>query len=308
MDSTRLTERARQVMRHAKEEAQQMECGHASTEHILLGLINETDSVAVAALKHLGADLSLLRERMQSYIQNTSYEVVKGGNISLSTSGKQVLQFADQEGRILGVNFIATEHPLLGLIREGEGIAAKVLLDQGIDLDKARAEVLRLMGMGGGQTVEQPAHHSVMSPPCEAVIRKAKDTALRFGGPWALSEYLLLGLLNIQGTKALALLVQQGANLSGLREKTLVCVKKGCESSMENPSLRSPSGEGAIELGCEEAKNDGKPLMETEHLLLGLLRVGEGNAAKLLQAEGITLDKVRAGMASFEECTAPFFL
>ncbi len=149
MNFERLTERARQVMRRAKEEAQRMGCSHASTEHILLGLINETDSVAVTALRNLGVDLSLLRKKTQSYIQNTSYYVEKDAT-QLSPSGKHAIQFAQQEAQSLGVNFIGTEHLLLGVIRETEGIAARVLLSQGVDLVKARAEILRLMGVGSG--------------------------------------------------------------------------------------------------------------------------------------------------------------
>ncbi|NUN98393.1 MAG: ATP-dependent Clp protease ATP-binding subunit, partial [Candidatus Omnitrophica bacterium] len=149
MNLERLTERARQVMRRAKEEAARLGSSHASTEHILLGLIAETDSVAVTALRNLGVDLSVLRKKTIAQIQNASYYLEKDAT-QLSPSGKRAIQFAHQEAQSLGVNFIGTEHLLLGVIRESEGIAARVLLSQGVDLVKARAEILRLMGMGGG--------------------------------------------------------------------------------------------------------------------------------------------------------------
>jgi ATP-dependent Clp protease ATP-binding subunit ClpC len=156
MNLERLTERARQVMRRAKEEAARLGSSHASTEHILLGLIAETDSVAVTALRNLGVDLTILRKKTLAQIQNNTYYIEKDAT-QLSPSGKRAIQFSHQEAQSLGVNFIGTEHLLLGIIRESEGIAARVLLSQGVDLVKARAEILRLMGMGGGEAATSPA-------------------------------------------------------------------------------------------------------------------------------------------------------
>jgi len=167
MNLERLTERARQVMRRAKEEAAHLGSSHASTEHILLGLIAETDSVAVTALRNLGADLSLLRKKTIAHIQNTSYFLEKDAT-QLSPSGKRAIQFAHQEAQSLGVNFIGTEHLLLGIIRESDGIAARVLLSQGIDLVKARAEILRLMGLSGNSS----------DPQAQATKKKSKTPAL----------------------------------------------------------------------------------------------------------------------------------
>jgi len=149
MNLERLTERARQVMRRAKEDAARLGSSYASTEHLLLGLIAETDSVAVTALRNLSVDLSILHKKTLAQIQNASYYLEKDVT-QLSPSGKRSIQFAHQEAQSLGVNFIGTEHLLLGVIRESEGIAARVLLSQGVDLVRARAEILRLMGMGSG--------------------------------------------------------------------------------------------------------------------------------------------------------------
>ncbi|MCA9441944.1 MAG: ATP-dependent Clp protease ATP-binding subunit ClpC, partial [Candidatus Omnitrophica bacterium] len=132
MNLDRLTERARQVMRRAKEEAARLGSSHASTEHILLGLIAENDSVAVTALRNLGVDLAVLRKKTIAQIQNATYYLEKDAT-QLSPSGKRAIQFAHQEAQSLGVNFIGTEHLLLGVIRESEGIAARVLLSQGVD-------------------------------------------------------------------------------------------------------------------------------------------------------------------------------
>ena len=156
MNLERLTERARQVMRRAKEESARLGSSHASTEHILLGLIAETDSVAVTALRNLGVDLTSLRKKTIAQIQNNTYYIEKDAT-QLSPSGKRAIQFSHQEAQSLGVNFIGTEHLLLGIIRESEGIAARVLLSQGVDLSKARTEILRLMGMGSGAEASNPA-------------------------------------------------------------------------------------------------------------------------------------------------------
>lgn len=153
MNLERLTERARQVMRRARDEAAHMGSTHASTEHILLGLLGEQDSLAVTALRNLNVDLQLLRQKTLAQMHKTTYPQEKDASM-LSPSGKRSIQFAHQEAQGLGVNFVGTEHLLLGIIRESEGIAARALLSQGVDLVKARAEILRLMGGAGGDLVD----------------------------------------------------------------------------------------------------------------------------------------------------------
>ena len=148
----RLTERARLVMKRAKEEAAKIGNSHASTEHILLGLIAEGEGVAATAMRNMGLNLEALKaELLKNIPREGSPE--PDGTIPLSPSGKRAIEFAYQEAQAFGVNFIGTEHLLLGVIRENEGLAARILASHGVDLIKARSEILRLMGGGSQEAV-----------------------------------------------------------------------------------------------------------------------------------------------------------
>lgn len=149
----RLTERARLVMKRAKEEAARMGSSHAATEHILLGLIAEGEGVAATAMRNMGLNLDSLRMEILKNVGRESSGSVSDSTISLSPSAKRAIEFAYQEAQAFGVNFIGTEHLLLGVIRENEGLAARVLASHGIDLIKARSEILRLMGGGPQEAV-----------------------------------------------------------------------------------------------------------------------------------------------------------
>jgi ATP-dependent Clp protease ATP-binding subunit ClpC len=149
----RLTERARLVMKRAKEEAARMGSSHAATEHILLGLIAEGEGVAATAMRNMGLNLESLRMEIQKNISRDSSNSSTDSTISLSPSAKRAIEFAYQEAQAFGVNFIGTEHLLLGVIRENEGLAARILASHGVDLIKARSEILRLMGGGSQEAV-----------------------------------------------------------------------------------------------------------------------------------------------------------
>jgi ATP-dependent Clp protease ATP-binding subunit ClpC len=149
----RLTERARLVMKRAKEEAARVGNSHAATEHILLGLIAEGEGVAATAMRNMGLNLDSLRMEIIKNIGQEGGAGVSDSTISLSPSAKRAIEFAYQEAQAFGVNFIGTEHLLLGVIRENEGLAARVLASHGIDLIKARSEILRLMGGGPQEAV-----------------------------------------------------------------------------------------------------------------------------------------------------------
>ncbi|MFH1740111.1 MAG: ATP-dependent Clp protease ATP-binding subunit [bacterium] len=141
----RLTERARLVMKKAKEEAAAIGSSHAATEHILLGLISEGEGVAATAMRNMGLNLEALRSEVLKRIPREG-SGSQDSTIPLSPSGKRAIEFAYQEAQAFGVNFIGTEHLLLGIIRENEGLAARILSDHNVDLIKARSEILRLMG------------------------------------------------------------------------------------------------------------------------------------------------------------------
>lgn len=141
----RFTERARKVIVLAKEEAKRFNHDYIGTEHILLGLIKEGESVAAAVLQNLGLSLDTIRLEVEKLVQFGPSTIVSG-DIPFTPKAKKVIELAMDEARRLGHNYIGTEHLLLGLIKEGEGVASHVLMNVGLDLNKVRSEVIKLLG------------------------------------------------------------------------------------------------------------------------------------------------------------------
>ncbi len=144
----RFTKRARRVLVLAQEEAQRLNHNYIGTEHLLLGLIREESGVAARVLKDLGVEPNALRKAVEEMIGRGERKVL--GKIGLTPRTKRVIELAVDEARRLGHNYIGTEHLLLGLAREGEGIAVDVLKSLGVNLDRLRTETARLM-------IESPA-------------------------------------------------------------------------------------------------------------------------------------------------------
>ena len=146
----KFSERARRVLSLAQEEAQRFNHNYIGTEHILLGLVRETDGVAAKVLANLGVELNKVRSAVEFIIGRG--ERGPGGEIGLTPRAKKVIELAVDEARRLNHHYIGTEHLLIGLMREGEGVAAGVLESLGVNLDKVRAETSR--------TLTQTVQHS----------------------------------------------------------------------------------------------------------------------------------------------------
>jgi hypothetical protein len=139
----RLTDQARRVVEQAQEETKRLNHTYIGTEHILLGLLREGDGVAAKALESLGISLDVVRQQVEEIIgrgQHAPY-----GHIPFTPRAKKVLEFSLRESQQLGHNYIGTEHILLGLIREGDGVAAQVLVRVGADLNGVRQQVIQLL-------------------------------------------------------------------------------------------------------------------------------------------------------------------
>ncbi|AYO31919.1 MAG: ATP-dependent Clp protease ATP-binding subunit ClpC [Thermoanaerobacteraceae bacterium] len=140
----KFTERAQKVVAYAQEEARRLNHNVIGTEHLLLGLIREGEGVAARALKNMGVDIQKVRQQVEMMIGVGPFTIQ--GPIGYTPRAKRVMELALDESRKLGHNYVGTEHILLGLIREGEGVAAQVLTNLGINMEKAQAEVLNLLG------------------------------------------------------------------------------------------------------------------------------------------------------------------
>ena len=139
----RFTDRARRVVVLAQEEARMLNHNYIGTEHILLGLIHEGEGLAAKALENLGISLNAVREQVTEIIGKG--QQAPTGHIPFTPRAKKVLEYSLREGLQLGHTYIGTEHILLGLIREGEGVAAQVLVKLGADLNKVRQQVIQLL-------------------------------------------------------------------------------------------------------------------------------------------------------------------
>jgi ATP-dependent Clp protease ATP-binding subunit ClpC len=139
----RFTERAQKVLALAQEEAVRLGHNNIGTEHILLGLIREGDGIAAKALVALGLGLEKIQDEVEALIGRGQEQPT---NIAYTPRAKKVIELSMDEARKLGHTYVGTEHILLGLIREGEGVAARVLNNLGVSLNKARQQVLQLLG------------------------------------------------------------------------------------------------------------------------------------------------------------------
>jgi ATP-dependent Clp protease ATP-binding subunit ClpC len=139
----RFTDRARQAMALAQEEARRLNHDHVGTEHLLLGLIREGEGVAAKALESLGISLQAVREQVEEIIGHG--QQAPSGRIPYTPRAKKALELSLREALHLGHHYIGTEHILLGVIREGEGPAAQVLVNLGGDLNRVRQQVIQLL-------------------------------------------------------------------------------------------------------------------------------------------------------------------
>ncbi|MGB4442606.1 MAG: ATP-dependent Clp protease ATP-binding subunit [Coriobacteriia bacterium] len=163
----RFTEKARRVVVYAQEEARMLNQNYIGTEHLLLGLIREQDGIAAKALESLDISLEDVHQQVEELIGRGTY--VPTGHIPFTPRAKKVLELSLREALQLGHNYIGTEHILLGLIREGEGVAAQVLLNLGADLEKVRSAVIQLLsGYYGKQT--EPAEERRGGRAAEGVL------------------------------------------------------------------------------------------------------------------------------------------
>src|SRR5271157_4928857 len=148
----RFTDRARRVVVLAQEEARMLHHNYTGTEHILLGLIREGEGVAAQALESLGISLEAVRQQVEGII--CQGQQAPSGHIPFTPRAKKALELSLREALQLGHSYIGPEHMLLGLVREGDGVAAQVLVSLGADLGQVRREVMRMMPDYEGEVAE----------------------------------------------------------------------------------------------------------------------------------------------------------
>jgi ATP-dependent Clp protease ATP-binding subunit ClpC len=164
----RFTDRARRVVVLAQEEARMLNHNYIGTEHILLGLIHEGEGVAAKALESLGISLEAVRQQVEEIIGQG--QQAPSGHIPFTPRAKKVLELSLREALQLGHNYIGTEHILLGLIREGDGVAAQVLVKLGADLNRVRQQVIQLLHGYQGKEPTSAAAGSTEAAPSTSLV------------------------------------------------------------------------------------------------------------------------------------------
>jgi len=175
----RLTDRARKVMALANQEAQRLNHEYIGTEHILLGLVKEGSGVGANVLKNLDIDLRKVRLEVEKLVKSGP-EMVTMGKLPQTPRAKKVIEYAIEEARNLNHNYVGTEHLLLGLLREHDGVAAQVLMNLGLKLEEVREEVLSLLG-AGVESEETPPPSEPQEPPQMGNPPSGADAAGRRG-------------------------------------------------------------------------------------------------------------------------------
>jgi ATP-dependent Clp protease ATP-binding subunit ClpC len=161
----RFTERARQVVVLGQEEARALKHNYIGTEHLLLGLLREEEGIAARVLESFDITLGEVRDQVKRLVGQGDEEIVTG-QIPFTPRAKKVLELALREALSLGHNYIGTEHVLLGIVREDQGVAARILLDFDADAEKIRDETIRMLSGPGGPGVvhvETVEHRAVRS-------------------------------------------------------------------------------------------------------------------------------------------------
>jgi ATP-dependent Clp protease ATP-binding subunit ClpC len=145
MNGYNFSDRVRRVLQLAREEAARLRHQYVDSEHILLGIVRDSEGVAAAVLTHLNVDLEEIKKRIDKAVKKGTVAPA-GPDLPYTSPAKHVLELAMTESRELNHSYVGTEHLLLGLLRENKGIAAEVLTEVGVNLEQARGETLRLLG------------------------------------------------------------------------------------------------------------------------------------------------------------------
>ena len=175
----RFTDRARKVMALANQEAQHFNHEYIGTEHILLGLVKEGAGVGANVLKNLNVDLGKVRHEVEKLVKHEP-EIAAVGRLPQTPQAKKAIEYAIEEARKLNHNYVGTEHLLLGLLREQDAVADKVLMNLGLKLEAVREEVLNLLGVSAARTVPSQGSNEHIQCAIEH-LESAKDSAAAEG-------------------------------------------------------------------------------------------------------------------------------
>jgi ATP-dependent Clp protease ATP-binding subunit ClpA len=323
----KFTDRARRSLQTAQEEAVRLGHGQIVAEHLLLGLLADRTSVAAHALARLGVDLDGLASKATAHGASVDPPQPQLG---LATSAKQAIELAVEEARALDHHYVGTEHLLLGLLRQESNSAAQELKTQGITLQRARGAIAAilnapppagtrpvrratattpptpeevdllfahlsriLLNPSDRPTTSEPELMGRLSDDGLVVLRFAWEEAQRLNHDYVGTEHILLGLVGDRETPVGRLLFDLGISLERVRDAVELIIGRGLRNDADPPRFTPRAGK-VILLGIDEAQGLGDPAAGPEHLLLGIVREGEGIANSVLESLLVNPDKIRS--------------
>ncbi len=343
----RFTSHARKVMGIAREEAWRLRHGHIGTEHVLLALVQADPGLTMKLFNELDLDLGKLREGVEK-VAPPGGATSRERQLPFTPRAKNAFEFAMEEASMLGNSYVSNEHLLLGLLRETEGTAAKVLVNLGLDLEALHADLLEVLG-AEGYNLPRLERERARLQGYVSVLYEGRDIAVELAGDRIEAAHLLLAILLVPETPASELLRMLQVNPLAMAEELARLVDRRSprerelseeiarldtwtrESRDSNRSLeaaalrerakrlraeleqsriaRAPKtgtvlgpfplasdAQLAIEWAIQEAFDLRDPTLGSPCILLGLLHLTEGPAAEALRAAGVTLDRAREAL------------
>ena len=312
----KLTAATKRALQGAEEEARRLQHGYIGTEHLLLGLLHVEDDVTAQLLTGLGVELGKVRSAVELVIGRGEQPAT--GTMHPTPRTKKVLALAAEEAQRLGRDAVDTPHLLLGLVREGRGVAAGVLESLGAKLDTLRAavEALPADAEGEQQREEQEDDGEASGTPwweqgdgstapggrfdlltarVKKVLVLAEEEARRLNHSHIGTEHLLLGLVREGKGTGSVVLGDLGVDLGKVRSAVELVIRRGERPAAGKVQLNLQATQ-TIELAVEEARRLGHDYVGTEHVLLGLIREGAGPAASILSNLDVPAEQVRSAV------------
>lgn len=307
MNGYNFTERVRKVLAMAREEAGRLGHGYVGTEHELLGILREGEGVGATVLQNLGVDLDELKYQIDGIVKKGNSHEVPHTDLPYTSRAKKSLELAMSEARALNHQYVGTEHLLLGLLRERDGLAAQVLTDSGVTVDNARAETLRILGteMAGVAQSEHPAPQRTrddslfavaqpqLSERMRDVMRDAEDVATELQAAELTPIHVAIALVRNGDGIANAILDRMKIDRVALAQSLMNEARKSEPAPALEPRVTFGQYMVAFQRQVESESRWRSSPPTTLNILLTLLDTVK-DVAQIFEAQGVDAGKVRA--------------
>jgi hypothetical protein len=291
------TPRAQQVLALARGEADRLHHNYIGTEHVLLGLIALGQGVAVNVLGGLGLNLENIRTEVEKITGTGPAENI-ATKAPYTPRVKKVLDLARREAKNLNHTYIGTEHLLLGLLREGDGIGAKALRNRNVDLEKLRISIFQELHPNFISEIPvdpevEPSKNLGFTPRAFQAFAFAREEAERLHQNGVGTDHLLLGIIKLEQDKSINLLKSLGLDLDTIRAEVEKRTKVASDEKSPGKIPFTPRVNYIVKMAKEEAEALKHTRVGTEHLSLALLREPDGPAAEIFKLLKVDVEVAR---------------